>query len=191
MTFQSKSYDLLALQSALSGGNDKTIEELHAKHSSMLKSTLHQANPQLDMLPIDHIAEKLLPNTETTYRPLPTPADGNCFFNAISLILTGSTALFGTLRLLTAIEIRRGDIKYLLYPIPESSMALPRSHQWKTHMSMLISDDEAGNLQALQPLAAKTSRDCYWVGLIHFLASHCQCDRLYCQIFLPKKRLSL
>ena len=44
-------------------------------------------------------------------------------------------------------------------------------------MSMLISDDEvehtryeAGDLQALQHLAAKTSRDGYWVGLIHFLA---------------------
>ena len=77
MFFQSTSCDLLALQSALSGGDDKTIEELHAKHSSMLKSTLHQANPQLDMLHTDHIAEKLLPGTETTYRPLSTPTDGN------------------------------------------------------------------------------------------------------------------
>ena len=74
--FHSTSYDLLALQSALSGGDDNTIEELHAKHSSMLKITLHQANPQLDMLPTDHIVEKLLPSTET---PLSTPADGNCF----------------------------------------------------------------------------------------------------------------
>ena len=129
MTFQSTSYDLLALQSALSSGDDKTIEELHAKHSSMLKSSLHQANPQLDMLHTDHIAEKSLPSTETNYRPLLTPADGNCFFNAVSLILTGSTTLAGTLRLLTAIEIRRGNIHYLLHPIPKTSMALPCSHQ--------------------------------------------------------------
>ena len=74
----------------------------------------------------------------------------------------------GTLRLLTAIEIRRGDIKYLLHPIPETGMALQCSHQWETHMSMLISDEEvehtrheAGNLQALQQLDAKTSRDGY------------------------------
>ena len=129
MDFHSTSYDLLALQSALSSGKDKTIEELHAKNSSMLKSSLHQAHPQLDMLATDHIAEKLLHGTGTTYRPLSTPADGNCFFNAFSLILTGSTALAGTLCSLTAIEIIRGDIKYLLYPNPETSMALPCSHQ--------------------------------------------------------------
>ena len=141
MAFQSTSYDLLALQSALSGGDDKTIEQLHAKHSSMLKSPLHQANPQLDMIPTDHIADKLLPNTETTYRPLPIPADRNFFINAVFLLLTGSFALAETLRLLTAFEIRRGDINYLLHPMPETSMALPCNHQWETHMSMLISGD--------------------------------------------------
>ena len=47
-------------------------------------------------------------------------------------------------------------------------MALQCSHQWETHMSMLISDEEvehtrheAGDLQELQQLDAKTSRDGY------------------------------
>ena len=173
--FQTTSYDLLGIHFALSGGDDKTIEQLYAKHSSMLKTSLHQAHPQLDILPADRIAEKFLPSTETTYRSLSSPADGNCFFDAVSLKLTGSTALAGTLRLLTAIEMR--TINYLPHPISETSMALPCSHQWETHMSMLISDDEvehtrheAGDLQALQHLVAETSKDSYWVGHIHFLA---------------------
>ena len=99
------------------------METLYAKHSSILKTSLHQAHPQLDILLVDRIAEKFLPSTETTYRPLSFPADGNCFFNAVSLKLTGSTALAGTLRLLTAIEMR--TINYLPHPIPETSMALP------------------------------------------------------------------
>ncbi|GFO12031.1 vertnin-like [Plakobranchus ocellatus] len=129
------------------------------------------------MVPTDRVAEKLLPNAVLSYRSLSTPADGNCFFNAVSFALVGSTVLAETLGLLTAIEIGRADNNYFLHPIIETAMSLPCVHQLQTHMSMLISDDEMehtrhgnGDMEALWLLAIKTSTDGYSARFIHFLA---------------------
>ncbi|GFO17390.1 PiggyBac transposable element-derived protein 4-like [Plakobranchus ocellatus] len=171
------SYDLSALQSALTNKDEGVIQQLHAKHLLQLESSLQQRYPQLDIVPTDRVAEKLLPNAALNYRPLSTPADGNCFFNAVSIALVGSTALAETLRLLTAIEIGKADNNYFLHPIIETAMSLPCVHQRETHMSLLTSDDEVehtrhenGDMEALQQLAIKTSTDSYWAGFIHFLA---------------------
>ncbi|GFO24770.1 hypothetical protein PoB_005127500 [Plakobranchus ocellatus] len=86
------------------------------------------------MVPTDRVAEKLLPNAALNYRPLSAPADGNCFFDAVSIALLGSTALAETLRLLTAIEIGRADNNYFLHPIIETAMSLPCVHQRETHI---------------------------------------------------------
>ncbi|GFO17940.1 palmitoyltransferase [Plakobranchus ocellatus] len=174
------SYDLSALQSALTNKDEGVIQQLHGKHLLQLESSLQQRYPQLDMVPTDRVAEKLLPNSALNYRPLVTPADGNCFFNAVSIALVGSTTLAETLRLLThftAIEIGRANNNYFLHPIIETAMSLPCVHQRENHMSMLISDDEVehtrhgnGDMEVLRQLAIKTSTDGYWAGFIHFLA---------------------
>ncbi|GFO27017.1 vertnin-like [Plakobranchus ocellatus] len=174
---QVTSYDLSALQSSLTNKDEGVIQQLHGKHLSQLESPLRQRYPQLDMVPTDRVAEKLLPNSALNYRPLVTSADGNCFFNAVSIALVSSTTLAETLRLLTAIEIGRVDNNHFLHPIIEMAMSLPCVHQRETNMSMLISDDEVehtrhgnGDMEALRQLAIKTSTDGYWAGLIHFLS---------------------
>lgn len=55
---------------------------------------------------VDQLSSSLLPqDVPTNVIPLKATGNGNCFFNAASILLIGNESLHGVLRLLTAIEI--------------------------------------------------------------------------------------
>ncbi|GFO47295.1 eukaryotic translation initiation factor 2-alpha kinase 4 [Plakobranchus ocellatus] len=87
------SYDPSALQSAWTNKDEKVIQQLQRKHLLQLESYLHQRNLQLDSVPTDQVAEKLLCHSALNYPPHFNFAD----LNVVSIVLIGFTVLSETL----------------------------------------------------------------------------------------------
>jgi hypothetical protein len=85
--------DLDSLLAYITEDNIRQIKTIRAEH---IKKIENDCCLKYDNIPTDIIAQELLPDDiplEEGYgiRPLKTCTDGNCLFNALSLVLKGET----------------------------------------------------------------------------------------------------
>lgn len=161
------------LKFAIESNNKKRVQEI-VEHNRK-KLSIHQfSTQQLSELEQDELGAALMPFdipiVEHEAFPVKTLGNGNCLFNSVSFLLSGSYALANILRMMTAAEIYINADKYSNHPKFLMAADCPEITYDSSNLFSIVLRDEASVIsdpvKAIEKEAWMTCTDRQWSGMV-------------------------
>ena len=180
--------DLIKLKSALQIGDRNVIEEFQKKKKK--KTPLNQRFTDIELLNTDELANSLLPSDSpfgdaAQLKACKATGNGNCLFNSVSCILSGTEEYATNLRILASCELFLNAELFISHSKLEEALLDPQfmTKSRNNAMTMLFSSDDillqsTGSacslsqlyLEAIQTEANMTCTDKHWSCLLTIMA---------------------
>jgi hypothetical protein len=170
--------DLKFLKTAINLIDYEAISYIEAKHLSIVGAKNCSLN--LSKHTEDCFAKTLIPSSIDIDEPcaLKGTGNGNCLYNAASIILCGEKSLATSLHTLTASELFIPGDKYLQHPVLWSVVKNPSflSKHTNDAKAMIFPTNTSGKNHGinfsdqLHDIALSTCNDKEWSGFIHLMA---------------------